>query len=227
MAVEAKSHRILVGLVALLATGACASGRASPLLARPAPRAPVAAPTELTLLNDTIKDACYVYLAPFASGRRGPDRLEGREVIRPGEERGFLLPRDGIWNVRVQDCRHHTIAERTGLAVTSSIRLKLTRMAVPPSPARFAGSIPLRIYNDTPDTVASLLMSPTPESQWGTNWLGRNEMIPTGGERVFMVEPGEAWDIRVRDKGRARLAEGRGIPILGPTTVSISSLTQR
>lgn len=64
----------------------------------------------LTLVNNSGKRVCYVYISPNTSDSWGEDWLGEEEIIRPGESRTFYLD-PGIYDLRAEDCDGDPIAE--------------------------------------------------------------------------------------------------------------------
>ncbi len=225
-----RTARVLLVALALATAPACTRHTSS---------APPAAPLEpmrvftlgttvpVTLFNDTARTACHVYLAPTAAGDWGRERLgRGADApIPPGHERVLLVAKGGSWDVRVEDCGRVVIAQRRRIPLQAGlgVRLPVSRLV---SARRFAGPVPLRIVNDTPDSIADVQISPSTEPDWGSDWLARDEIIPSGGERVFMVAPGAGWDIRLRDKGRSPVAEAHSLRVDRDTAFRVSSLAR-
>lgn len=228
-ALRGRTARVLLVALALAIAPACT--RRVSLAPPAAPLEPMRAFTlgttvPLTLYNDTARTACHVYLAPTAAADWGRERLGGGAdaPIPPGHERVLLVAKGGSWDVRVEDCGQVVMAQRRRITLHAGLgaRLAVSGLA---SARRFAGPVPLRIVNDTPDSIADVQISPSTEPDWGSDWLAGGEIIPSGGERVFMVAPGAGWDIRLRDKGRASVAEAHSLQIVAETAIRVSALS--
>lgn len=215
---------VLVAGAAVWGAAACAATRPVPVAAPPPMRVfSLATTVPLTLVNDTARTACYVYLAPTAAERWGSDWLGARETLVPGSERLLVAPKGGSWDIRIQDCGRTTIAQRRRITLLAGEHRRML-LSTLVNARRFAGAIPLRIINDTRESIAGVQMSPSDEADWGGEWLDRDEVIPAGGERVFMVAPSDAWDIRVQDKGRARVGQVRELRIADEASIPVSTL---
>lgn len=219
---------ILVAAAAVIGSMGCvarAPARAPSLAPPPMRVFSLSTTVPITLVNDTARTVCYVYLSPSAADLWGSDWLGARETLAPGSERLLVAPKGGSWDIRIQDCGRTTIAQRRRITLEAGERLRMPISSLI-NARRFAGTIPLRIINDTRESIAGVQMSPSDETDWGGEWLDRNEVIPAGGERVFMVAPSPAWDIRVRDKGRIPLGQRREIRIADEASIPVSSLGQ-
>ena len=91
---------------------------------------------------------------------------------------------------------------------------------------RFGGDIQLTLVNDLGVTACFVRMGPSTEHSWGNDWLGASETIPSGAGRTFQVQGGPGWDVQVKACDQSILVEARGIPVMGPTQLGLSSLRQ-
>jgi hypothetical protein len=89
---------------------------------------------------------------------------------------------------------------------------------------RYGGEVPLTLVNDSPHTVCYVRMSPSTDNNWGDDWLGPRETIPSGGGRTFALMGGPAWDIRLQTCQHQIIAEARQVPVMSQTMVSVSQL---
>jgi hypothetical protein len=65
-------------------------------------------------------------------------------------------------------------------------------------PAAASQTPRLLLINDTSQDVCYVYISQTTDSNWGSDWLGSDEILQAGGERTFEVEPG-TWDMLATD----------------------------
>ena len=64
----------------------------------------------LTLVNNSGRNVCYVFISPTTSDSWGDDWLGAEEFIRPGGSRTFYLEAS-FYDLRADDCSGDTIAE--------------------------------------------------------------------------------------------------------------------
>jgi hypothetical protein len=90
-------------------------------------------PVAVTIVNDTARTACDVYLAPTRSEEWGNDWLEARQTLRPGRELHVVAPRAGSWDIRIQDCGETTFAQRRRVVLREGqiARLSIRDLAAP------------------------------------------------------------------------------------------------
>ena len=89
---------------------------------------------------------------------------------------------------------------------------------------RYGGEIPFTLINDAPIAACYVRLGPSTDNNWGDDWLGPRETIPSGGGRTFAVRGGPAWDVQILTCSHQILAEARQVPIMGPTQVTVSQL---
>jgi hypothetical protein len=73
----------------------------------------------LTLVNDSGRTICYVYISPVTDEYWNDNWLGPRETIAPGESCAFPVL-SGDYDLRADDCDHHQIDVVWGMSVTDS-----------------------------------------------------------------------------------------------------------
>lgn len=80
----------------------------------------------LTLVNNSGKKVCYVYISPNTNDSWGDDWLGEEEIIRPGESRTFYLE-PGFYDLRADDCDGEPIAEEYDEEISGDVTWTLER----------------------------------------------------------------------------------------------------
>lgn len=65
--------------------------------------------SSLTLVNNSNRTVCYVYISPSTSSEWGDDWLGASETLSPGDSRTFYLEA-GTYDLKAEDCNHEVIA---------------------------------------------------------------------------------------------------------------------
>jgi len=74
----------------------------------------------LTLVNNSGREVCYVYISPSTSDSWGKDWLGEEEIIHPGESRTFYLEA-GSYDLRADDCDQDTLAEEYNQEISGDV----------------------------------------------------------------------------------------------------------
>ena len=90
--------------------------------------------------------------------------------------------------------------------------------------ARYAGSVPLTLVNDTAQQACYFRMSPVTDGGWGDDWLGATEIVHPGAVRTFYVAPNQTWNVRVEACSHAVLGEAHGIAVAGAGQLPLSRM---
>lgn len=141
---------------------------------------------QVTIVNQTPVDICYVHISPVSSDSWGDDWMGEDEVIAPGDERAFDVP-GGVYDIAAFDCGDAVVA--TAWEVSEDVTL---------TPGD-SGSVALRVVNESSTDICYLYIDPSSEDMWGEDWMGDMELIlADGGIRAFYLEP-DTYDVLVED----------------------------
>lgn len=72
---------------------------------------------DLTLVNDSQLEVCFVQVAPHQAQNWGQDRLQSEETLAPGGRRVFTFA-SGEYDMRLSDCDGKTLLEEYGIDLT-------------------------------------------------------------------------------------------------------------
>lgn len=179
----------LVIVILLLAALACGRSRPTPEGIPAETKVPSEFPPlergedayRFTIDNQSPYEICYVYISPSDAEYWGDNQLVRNETLAPGESRDFeasSAPQD----VLVQDCLETTLD--SAWEVTGPFRLVIGD----------AGTVSLRVINDSYEDICYMLISPSAADRWGEDWLGMQEILSMSHERVFFVPP-DTYDL--------------------------------
>ena len=79
-------------------------------------------PVPLTLVNNTLANACFVRISPTAIHQWGDDWLGSTEIVEPGYSRTFYVAPNATWDIRIETCRHEAISEAHGIQIAGPVR---------------------------------------------------------------------------------------------------------
>jgi len=130
----------------------------------------------LTINNQSPYDVCYIFISPVDNDNWGDDWLGLEDVIAPGETMTFDVP-EGAHDFLAETCEEATLA--TGWDLVSDVTYDIGG----------AGLVPVSVYNDLEEVVCFLFISLVTSDDWGDDWLGEIESLPSGGSRIFFVSP--------------------------------------
>jgi S1-C subfamily serine protease len=164
--------------------------------------APSSGDAMVTLVNETSRAVCYVYMTPSTSTTWGPDAMGGTGIIPTGTSRDFQVASD-TYDLLAQACDGSLIAQAYDVQVSASGYT----WHLPFVP------ITLRVTNSSSASICDIFISPSTVTWWGSDWLGREEVVEPGWTREFAVPPGQNFDAMARDCGGNTVAEEYGIPI--------------
>jgi hypothetical protein len=166
------------------------------------------APAPLTLsggvgvVNNSGETICYLYISPTTSDTWGDSWLGTAGAIEDGGTQTFDVA-SGDYDLRAEDCDTGRLAEARSVSISDSGYL----WTIPYVP------VTLRMVNNSGSTVCYVFISPSTDSAWGGDWLGRSETIGPGGSRNFAVPPGQDFDMMAADCDQNTLHDQRGIAI--------------
>lgn len=78
------------------------------------PELPQTSVAELTLINNTGMEVCFVLISPITSDEWGEDWLGSEDILSPGDSRTFQLP-SGTYDLKALDCDEKIIAEESDI----------------------------------------------------------------------------------------------------------------
>ncbi|TFG70183.1 MAG: serine/threonine protein kinase [Anaerolineales bacterium] len=137
----------------------------------------------LTVNNESPLDVCYVFISPVDNDNWGDDWLDVEGVIAPGATMTFDVPA-GAHDFLAETCGEATLV--TGWDLVSDVSFTIGG----------SGLVPVTVYNNLDEEVCYLFISPASAEDWGADWLGDIESIPSGGVRVVFVSP-DVYDFSV------------------------------
>ena len=163
---------------------------------------PTGGDAALTLVNETGRAVCYVYISPSTSSTWGADAMGGTGIIPTGTSREFEVV-SGTYDLLAQGCDGSRMSETYGVTL---------------SPSGYTWHLPfvpitLRISNGSSTTLCDVFISPSTVDYWGGDWLGRVEVVEPNWTREFAVPPGMAYDLMARDCGGNTVDEEYGVQI--------------
>lgn len=137
----------------------------------------------ITFDNQSPYDICYVFISPVDSDSWGEDWLDSEQVIGSGATFSFNVT-EGSYDILAETCDEAT------LATAWNLQSNTTLMVGGP------GLVPIRIVNNLAAEACYLFISPVSSDEWGQDWLGDIESIPSGGSRIVFVQP-DTYDFSV------------------------------
>ena len=149
---------------------------------------------QIEVVNRAPEDVCYVFISESETDAWGDDRLGGEDTILPGASQTFDLPK-GEYDVRLENCDE--IAMATGWQISRNTTIT--------AGAQGATSW-VMLDNRSNVDVCYVFISPSNGEDWGEDWMGGNEAIAIGEQRMFYVKPG-TYDLQALDCDENVLAE--------------------
>ena len=159
-----------------------------PLTPTPLPPTPTTPSGGITLVNQSGTTVCFVNISPSTEQTWGEDLLGQTGTVPSGQSHWFDVP-DGPYDMRAQDCEHTLIGEEWQVAVPADG----FTWTLPYSP------ITVTMINQSSSPVCYVLIGPSTNQYWGSDWLGSSEIIEAGGSRDFAVPPGQQYDFQALD----------------------------
>lgn len=155
---------------------------------------------KIEVVNQSPEDVCYVYISESDSDEWGGDQLGDEDTISPGDSKTFEVPK-GTYDVRLENCDE--IAMETGWQVSKDT----TITAGAPGATSW-----VLLDNQSSADVCYVFIAPASDDDWGADWMGGNEDIPAGEQRLFYIKPG-VYDLLAQDCGQNDLAEADGVDL--------------
>ena len=183
---------IMVGvlLVTTLACGGRGNGGASN-----------AGQIKIEVVNYAPEDICYVYISDSNSIEWGDDQLGNEDTIVTGDSMTFEFPK-GEYDARVENCDE--VVMETAWRITSNATIT--------AGASDATSWVL-FDNQSSVDVCYVFISPSDSDDWGDDWMGGNENVPSGERRLFYVSPG-TYDLLAQDCDRQDLVKVSDVDLM-------------
>ena len=130
----------------------------------------------ITIDNQSPHDVCYVFISPVDNDSWGEDWLGSEQVISPGSIL-VIEVEEGVYDFLAETCEEVTL--HTGWNLDSDVTFTV------------GGSdlVPVLISNSLDEEVCYLFISPVTSDDWGQDWLGDIESLPSGGVRIIFVSP--------------------------------------
>lgn len=134
----------------------------------------------LDVVNNTDLTVCYLYISPTDSDQWGSDWL-GEYVLDPGYTYTVEVS-TGTYDILVTDCNDNTIEEHYGETLGDQPR---TWTLIGSSGGNVAGggsntSADFTIYNESNIDICWLWVSPSTDTEWGSEWLGDRFVLSPG-----------------------------------------------
>lgn len=169
----------------------------------------------LVVENQSDLTICYLYVSPTTSDTWGDDMLGASGTIAPGES--FTVQVDpGTYDLRVDDCENNSLAERTGVDLTSGFTWTLVPEGAPTGGAR------LIVENTSSLTVCYIYISPDTATNWGEDWLGSGNVLGPGQTFTSNEFTPGVYDLRVDDCENNSLAERHNVEIQSEFTWTLT-----
>jgi len=192
----------LISLAVACAALACSSLPGVVETSAPLAPAPLTLSGGVGVVNNSGETICYLYISPTTSDTWGDSWLGTAGAIEDGGTQTFDVA-SGDYDLRAEDCDTGRLAEARSVSISDSGYL----WTIPYVP------VTLRMVNNSGSTVCYVFISPSTDSAWGGDWLGRSETIGPGGSRNFAVPPGQDFDMMAADCDQNTLHDQRGIAI--------------
>jgi hypothetical protein len=200
---------LLLVILSLACSALAGGGTSDPDNGGDAPPVVDSGDLEITVVNRSPDDVCYVMISESDLETWGEDRLGAEETIEPGANRVFGLDA-GTYDVRLETC------DEAGMATAWEIS-RNTTITVGASGA----TVRLLLNNESPVEVCYVMISPTTAESWGEDWLGEMETVQTDRQRIFYVEPG-FYDLQVADCDGESLTEEYEVDLTDDLTWTVS-----
>ncbi len=141
---------------------------------------------DLTVLNHSSVDVCYVYITPLTADSWGPDWL-GSDIIPAGTSYTFYVD-SGTWDMQVVGCGDvGVLDEQYNVSVSGSYQWEL-----------YDTYYSFDIINNLPEDICIINISPSNADSWGEDWLG-GDVIPAGTTYTFYYVYAGTYDLRAID----------------------------
>ncbi|MBN1873460.1 MAG: hypothetical protein JXA33_04455 [Anaerolineae bacterium] len=146
------------------------------------------------LLNNSVKDICYVYISPPNMKNWGEDYLEQYEIVfaRGGKRLFFVAP--GQYDLLAVDCSDKQIVSEYGIEVTEGMMWTIAGDLS----AKYSEDFLVTVENLSPYPICFVMISPADAADWGRDWLNVEESIDLGETRSFDVSAG-SYDVLLQD----------------------------
>ncbi len=144
---------------------------------------------DLTVLNHSSVDVCYVYITPLTADSWGPDWL-GSDIIPAGTSYTFYV-NSGTWDMQAVGCDMAVLNEQYNVTINGSYQWELYDEIGTP------GGVSMEIINNLPEDICYVYFSPAGSSSWGEDWLG-SETIASGTSYYFYM-PAGTYDMLAED----------------------------
>lgn len=149
---------------------------------------------QITVVNQSPDEVCYVFISESESDAWGDDRLGGEETISSGGSKSFDMS-SGQYDVQLETCDEAVMS--TAWQVDSKTTVTVGER----------GATSRLLIDNTSDTeVCYVFISLSSGGEWGDDWMGGNESIAAGKKRMFYVKPG-VYDLMVQNCDDESLAE--------------------
>ncbi len=165
----------------------------------------------LTLINMCEQPVCSVHISPTTSDDWGDNLLEAGEVVSPTKSQEFPVRR-GAYRLWAGDCDHKEIDARWDFSISGSVGWSTCEPLAK-----------LTLYNNSPQTVCHVYISPIASDNWDGDWLGPGEVVAPGEGRVFTMEQ-MAYDLWAEDCNHKKTGARWDFSISGVVTWTIGTI---
>ncbi|MCJ7551464.1 MAG: hypothetical protein MUQ30_17480 [Anaerolineae bacterium] len=141
---------------------------------------------DVTVVNRSPDEICYVLMSPSADDSWGDDRLGGDETIMPGATQVFSLD-SGTYDVRVESCDEAAMATAWEVSRDTTVTAGAS-----------GADVRLMLSNESSSEVCYVYISPATGDDWGDDWMGEMESLQSGMLRLFYLEP-DVYDLQIAD----------------------------
>jgi hypothetical protein len=157
----------------------------------------------ITIDNQSPYDVCYVFISPVDDDSWGSDWLDSEQMISPGSSLTLNVPA-GEYDLLAESCDEVTL--QTGWNLNSDVTFTIGG----------ADKVPLWIFNDLDEEVCYLYISPVTSDEWGQDWLGEIESLPSGGVRMLFAKP-DVYDFSALNCDEEEIAYQYNVTVDGET----------
>jgi hypothetical protein len=163
---------------------------------------------DITIVNRSPDEVCYVLISPSNSDRWGDDQLGEDETIAPGDSRTFSMD-DDTYDVRAESCDEVPMATAWEVAGDTTVTV-----------GQSGADTILLIENDSDVDICYVFISPSTAEDWGEDWLGDMEQLVAGESRLFYVDGG-LYDLQAADCDGETLTEEYEVDLTDDLTWTI------
>ena len=165
---------------------------------------------QITIVNRSPDDICYVLISESDDDMWGEDRLGSDETIEPGDSRAFSVDA-ATYDVRVENCDEAAMATAWEVSQSTTVTAGAS-----------GADRRLLVENNSDVEVCFIFISPTTADDWGEDKMGDMESLPPGAQRIFYVQGG-TYDLQAADCEAETLTEEYEVDLSEDLTWSLEN----